>query len=220
MMTAKPSRKPNAGPRFSVRLGHAFRRYLVAGLATLFPVLVTIYLILMIFRFADGLLGQYIGFRVPGLGLVLTIGILLAVGFLSTRFIGRVVFPTLEVWFGRLPFVNKIYPAVKQLAQFLFNEGGRPAAFRRVVLVEYPRPGVHALGFVTNETETSATGTPRKILTLLIPTPPSPFSGPIAFIPEDEVIQLTMSVEDAVMLIVSGGVVSSPLQGVQGAPSP
>lgn len=215
-MRRRPVQERGAGPRLTARAGQAFRRYLVAGLATLFPVLVTVYLFLMIFRFADGLLGRYLGLQIPGLGLVLTIGILLAVGFLSTRFIGRVVFPTLEVWFSRLPFVNKIYPAVKQLAQFLFSsEAGRAAPFRRVVLVEYPRPGIYALAFVTNESETSATGSLQKMLTLLIPTPPSPFSGPIAFMPEKQVIPLTMSVEEAVKLIVSGGVVTSTLEAAR-----
>ncbi len=197
---------------FSVRLGLALRRYFVTGLATLFPLSITIWLLVKIFEFADGLLGQYLAIQIPGLGLLMTILVILAVGVLSTHFVGRLVFPTVETWFSRLPVVNKIYPAVKQLAKFLFAGKGDQKAFRKVVLVQYPRPGSYSLAFVTNETQTSATGTPQTLLTLLIPTPPSPFTGPIIFVPEQDVIPLTMTVEEAVKLTVSAGIVSSPLR--------
>jgi uncharacterized membrane protein len=104
---------------------------------------------------------------------------------------------------------------VKQLAQFLFDEHSRHAAFRRVVLVPYPRPGAYSIAFVTNEAKTTATGSSQQLLTLLIPNPPSPFTGPIIFVPEQDVIPLDLSVEDAVKLIVSGGVVASPLKKAQ-----
>ncbi len=197
--------------RFSVWLGRALRRYFVTGLATLFPGAVTLYLLVAIFRFSDGLLGRYLGSKIPGLGLVLTLLITLAVGVLSSHFIGRLVFPTLEHWFTRLPFVRQIYPAVKQLTQFLFSKGEH-ASFQRVVLVAYPRPGSYSLAFVTHEERTSITGTPENLLTLLVPTPPSPFSGPLLFVPEREVISLKMSVEEALKLVVSGGVISVPLE--------
>ncbi|MBI2496028.1 MAG: DUF502 domain-containing protein, partial [Candidatus Omnitrophica bacterium] len=151
----------------------------------------------------------------PGLGLVVTLLVVLSVGVFSIHFFGRVVFQTIETAFARLPFIKKIYPAVKQLARFLFSEEGAQAAFRRVVLVQYPRPGAYSIAFVTNEAKTTATGKPQTLLTLLIPNPPSPFTGPIIFVPEEDVVPLDLSVEDAVKLIVSGGVVASPLQAAQ-----
>ena len=199
-------------PRFSVRLGHALRRYFVAGLAALFPVTVTLFVLTKIFRFLDGLLGQYLVVHIPGLGLILTVLLLLMVGYLSTHFFGQVVFPTIEAWFSRLPLINKIYPAIKQLTRFLFVGGGHLAAFRRVALVEYPRAGLYTLAFVTNETQTSVTGRPETLLMLLVPTVPSPFTGSLVIVPESQVIPLNMSVEDAVKLIVSGGIVASPLE--------
>jgi len=208
-----PSGRELPSPAFSVRFGQALRRYFVTGLATLFPVTVTFWLLWQIFVFADGMLGRTFGFTFPGLGLLLTVLVILVVGVFSVHFFGRVVFRTLEVALSRLPIVRKVYPAVKQLAQFIFSEGGQPA-FRRVVLVQYPRPGAYSLAFVTNEARTSATGTPTTLLTLLIPNPPSPFTGPIIFVPQEDVIPLDLSVEDAVKLIVSGGVVASPLQAV------
>lgn len=205
---------PSDRPSLSARLGQAFRRYLVTGVATLFPVTITLWLLLTIFKLADGLLGRYLGFSIPGVGLVVTILVILIVGVLSVHFFGRVLFKTIEVWLSRLPFVRKIYPPVKQLARFLFEDESR-SVFRRVVLVQYPRPGAYSLAFVTNESQTTVTGSPQTLLTLLIPNPPSPFTGPIIFVPEAEVVLLDLSVEDAVKLIVSGGVVASPLVASQ-----
>ncbi len=192
-------------------MGQALRRYFITGLAALFPVVVTLYLLVAIFNFSDGLLGRYLGSRIPGLGLLMTLLITLAVGFFSTHFLGRVVFPVIETWFSRLPLIRMIYPAVKQLTRFLFSDS-KQISIRRVALVEYPKEGIFSLAFVTNETPTSATGKPETLLTLLIPTPPSPFSGPLIFVPKEKVLLLDMPVEQALKLIVSGGGVSVSLQ--------
>lgn len=208
-----------ASPRFSLKFGQALRRYFVTGLATLFPVATTLWLVIFIFRFADGLLGQYLGSSIPGLGLLLTVLVIIGVGVLSIHFFGRVLFRTLEAGLARVPIIRKIYPAVKQLAQFLFDEASRESAFRRVVLVQYPRPGAYSLAFVTNESQTTAIGKAETLLTLLIPNPPSPFTGPIIFVPQRDVIPLELTVEDAVKLIVSGGVVASPLQAAGSQPT-
>ena len=211
---AVPAKAPPP-PSLSDQFGQGLRRYFVAGLATLLPVLVTVFLIWKIFEFADGLLGDRLGLKIPGLGLVITVLVILAVGVFSVHVFGRAVVRTLETAFIRLPLVRKIYPLVKQLAQFLFGGEGAQKAFRRVVLVEFPRPGSYAVAFVTNEGRTTVTGTGQTLLTLLVPSPPSPFSGPIIFVPEDKVIPLEMSVEDALKLVVSGGVVASPLQAAK-----
>ena len=213
-MSQSPSSAGDAeSPRSSVR--SVLRRYFVTGLATLFPVTVTLWLVVAIFQFADRVLGKALGVAFPGLGLVVTVLVILVVGVFSIHFFGRVVFHTIEGALSRLPVVKEVYPAVKQLARFLFNEEGQQPSFRRVVLVAYPRPGLYSLAFVTNEGVTSALGPPRRLLTLLIPTPPSPFTGPIIFVPEEEVIPLDLSVEATLKLIVSGGVVGAPLQAAQ-----
>ncbi len=201
-----------ASPRFSIRLRQAFRRYFVTGLATLFPVAVTAILIWKIFQIVDGFLGRLLGFSIFGLGLIVTGLIILVVGVLSVHFFGRVLFRTIEGWFSRLPVIRQIYPAVKQIASFFFTEEGQPTGFRRVVLVQFPRSGSYSLAFVTNESQTAVTGQACKLLTLLIPTPPSPLTGPVIFVPEHEVVPLTLSVEDAIKLIVSGGVVGAPIE--------
>ena len=210
-MSPKPPRNRELDSSAWQRFTQGLRRYFVTGLATLFPVALTLLLLVQIFKFVDGFLGKALGFQIPGLGLLVTILVVMLVGVLSIHFFGRVLFRTLELLLMRLPIVRKVFPAVKQLAQFIFSEEHRQASFRRVVLVPYPRAGAYSLAFVTNETKTSATGTPQTLLTLLIPNPPSPFTGPIIFVPQQDVIPLDLSVEDAVKLIVSGGVVTSPL---------
>ena len=124
-MNPNPIRSPEPPPPLSRRVGQAIRRYFVTGLATLFPVTVTIWLVITIFNIADRFLGRRLGFQFPGLGLLVTIVVILLVGVLSVHFFGRVLFRTLEAWFTRLPLIKKIYPATKQLSQFLFNEEGR-----------------------------------------------------------------------------------------------
>ena len=201
---------------FTARL----RRYFVTGLATLFPVIITLYLLVAIFQFADGLLGHVInrywqrayGYEIPGLGLVITICLILIVGLLSSHFFGQWMVRRVEAWFERLPLVRRIYPSVKQLTRFLFEKNAQEAAVRQVVLVEYPRPGAYSVAFVTNETVTTVTGRSQTLLTLLLPNPPSPFTGPIIFVPKEDVIPLEMSIEEVVRLIVSGGVVAPPLR--------
>lgn len=189
------------------------RRYFLTGLATLFPMAVTIYVIVTLFQIADGFLGRHLGLKIPGLGLALTVLFIIIVGMLSRHMFGQLIFPAIENWFNRLPIVKRIYPAVKQLAQFLFNESSRQTAFQRVVLVQYPRMGSYSIAFVTNES--IRVGASQKLLTLLVPQPPSPFTGPIIFVPQQDVVPLDISIEDALKLIVSGGVVASEVNVAQ-----
>ncbi len=204
---------PSAGSsKRSLSLGHAFRRYFVTGLATLFPVVVTFWLLVKIFQIADGLLGRSLGIKIPGLGLVITLLVILTVGVFSVHLFGRVVFRTIEIWCSRLPLVKKIYPTVKQFAEFLFVEEGRQAGFQRVVLVEYPRARSYSIAFVTKEWQTMLLGVAQTWVTLLIPTPPSPFTGPIIFVPKEDIIPLALSVEEAFKLVLSGGVVAPSIQ--------
>jgi len=206
-MTAK---EPSA-PALSVQVGRALRRYFVTGLAALFPVVVTLWLVVLIFNFADRTLGRWLGFSFPGLGLVVTLIVILLVGVLSIHFFGRVLFRTIEMGLSWLPIIRKIYPPVKQFAQFLFEEGGKQTTVRGVVLAQYPRLGTYTIAFVTNEIRTTITGSPQTLLTLLLPNPPSPFTGPIILVPKEDVIPLDLSVEDVVKFIVSFGVVTPPL---------
>ena len=190
---------------------NSLRRYFVAGLAALFPVTVTLYLVMALFRFSEGWARRLFGFTVPGIGLLITVSIILVVGYLSTHVIGRLIFPTIDALFSRIPLIKSIYPALKQLTQFLFQNDKGPTMLRQVVLVEYPKPGIYSPAFVTNEVPAPALGG-KMMLALLIPTPPSPWSGPMIFVPKESVIPLEMSAEEALKMVVSGGVLSLPLK--------
>ena len=190
---------------------NSVRRYFVAGLAALFPVTVTLYLVMALFRFSEGWAHRLFGFTVPGIGLLITVTIILVVGYLSTHVIGRLIFPAIDALFSRIPLIKSIYPALKQLTQFLFQQGQGTSMLRQVVLVEYPKTGIYSPAFVTNEIAAPALGG-KTMLALLIPTPPSPFSGPMIFVPKESVIPLAISVEEALKMVVSGGVLSLPLK--------
>jgi uncharacterized membrane protein len=189
------------------------RRYFLSGIALILPILITLYILIGLFRFCDGLLGRYInyyfkhnfGYTIPGLGLLLFLIIILVTGFIATNFLGKRLLHLLERWFIKLPFVAKIYPHVKQFTDYVF--GQEKPSFKKVVLVEYPRKGVYSLGFVTNEGMREVENrTKEEIVTVLIPIAPNPFSGFFVFFKKEEVIYLDMKIDEAIKLIVSGGV--------------
>jgi len=199
------ARKGNLARRFA----HVLRRYVVIGLATLFPATTTLWLLAQLFRVTDRFLGRSLRLHVPGLGLGVSCLLIVLVGMGSSHLFGREVLQVLQEWFTRLPLVKRIYPSAKQLADFLFTEASR-LSFPRVGLIEFPRRGAYSLGFVTNRVQTSATGTPQTLLTLLVPH--THLGAYLVFVPEEEVVALTLSAEDALKLIFSGGVVGASLR--------
>ena len=214
-----------SAPSRPVSLMYRLRRYFFTGLVVLFPLVVTVFALIKLFKFADGLLGNYINsylgahynVMIPGLGLLLTVLLIFSAGALHSHFLGGWLVQQIEVGLGRLPLVKHIYPSVKQLTRFVLADGEDEASapFRRVVLVEYPRPGVYSIAFVTNEQPTPIAGSSATLLTVLIPTPPSPLTGPIIFVPKQDATPLDISVEDAFKLVVSDGVVAGPLKALK-----
>jgi len=190
------------------------RKYFITGLLIVLPVLVTLYLFVSLFAFFDNILGRYIsyftvsyfGLKLPGLGLLVFILLIFISGFLATNFIGRRLFVYFEHLWLRFPVVKKIYPAIKQITQFLFSPKLH-ANIQKVVLIEYPRKGIYSLGFVTNQADAAISDrTAKALLNVLVPSVPNPWSGFVVFMPSEEVIYLDMTVEDAIKIIVSGGV--------------
>jgi len=191
----------------------SFGRYFLNGLITLLPAFVTIWLVWLIFTFADGFLGGMIaastGFYFPGLGILVALALILFVGFLTTYVLGKRILWRLEKILYRLPLVNAIYSSMKQVNKILFLQK-ETKAFRRACAVQYPRKGIYSIGFVTGE------GVPeikrrnkREYLNVFIPNTPTPATGFMIVVPASEVIMLDMKLEDAVKLIVSGGVLST-----------
>jgi len=190
------------------------KRIFITGLTAIIPLLITVYVIGGLFYFADGILGktinsylyQYVGYEIPGLGIVIVILIIFILGILIHLSSMR-LFRWVEEVFFRLPLVNKIYFPIKRIVDFLFFP--RRKNFRNVVLVEYPRKGVYSIGFLTNEnTIQFEEKKNKKLHNVFIPSSPSPLTGFTIIVEEKDVIFLDMRADDAIKLIISGGLLT------------
>lgn len=192
----------------------ALRRYLVAGLLVWVPLGVTLLIVTFLVDLIDQTLlllpesiqpENLLGFRIPGLGVVLTTIIVLVTGVVVTNLFGMQLYTVGERILERIPLVRSIYAAVKQVTESMFSSG---KSFRKVVLVEYPRPGMWSLAFQTGSgAEEIRSKTGRDITNVFIPTTPNPTSGFFLMVPQEDVIELDMSVDDGLKLLLSVGVV-------------
>jgi len=205
------------------------KKRILAGLVTVIPIWVTYVIVRWIFDLMVGateplahhvamalqepgtkLLPEavqtYVSWTVPLLALTLTLFILYMLGLLMANVFGRRVFRILENVFIKLPLVKTIYSAVKQIVVTL--GGGRPVNSHRIVLVEFPHPGMRCMGILTSIMEDADTG--RKLATVFIPTTPNPTTGYLQIVPLDRLSETSWSMEEAVKLVMSGGIVSPP----------
>lgn len=190
------------------------RTYFVAGLIVFLPVAITFSIIIWLFRLVDSFLGwalpSLFGWAFPGLGLALSVLVILVIGALATNVLGRRVVGFFERLMLRIPLARSIYSATKSISDTIFLQ--RRAAFRRPVLIEWPRKGgIYRLGFVTGE----VSGVPEgRALNVFIVATPNPTTGFLVFVPEAEAKPLAMSVEDALKIVISGGIIATDLQVV------
>jgi len=207
--------KDERNQRLSYNILSALRRYFFSGLAVIFPLFITIYIIVVIFHFGDRLAGAPInsflesnyGYRIPGLGLLILLLLIIAAGIFSSHFLGKKILPFFERMFMKIPFVASLYPSAKQLSDFLFKADKRKQ-FKKVVLVPYPVKSSYSIGFVTNEAlKIIEEDNKEKLITVLVPLAPAPFSGVLLFLPKEDIKLLDISIDEAIKLIVSGGVV-------------
>ncbi len=201
------------------------RKYLIAGSLVVLPVIITVFVFLWLFSFLDGILGKYInsylmsqyGYKIPGLGIIFAIALILFVGFLVTHLISRGFISFFEKFFLKFPIIKQIYPAVKQMIYFLFSD--RRLSFRKVVLIEYPRKGVYTLGFLTNETlELFKQKTRKDLINIFIPSTPGPLTGYLVMVPKAEVVIVDIAVEEALKMLISGGVVNPSQKSTESLP--
>ncbi len=191
------------------------RRYLVAGLLVWVPVGVTILIIKFLVDLMDQTLlllpagvqpANLLGFRIPGLGIVLTVVVVLVTGMVVTNLFGRQLMRIGERILARIPVVRSIYSSVKQLTETLFSNSGQ--SFRKVVLVPYPHPGSWTMGFLTGVGSGEVRNRlGREVLNVFVPTTPNPTSGFFLIVPREDVIELDMSVDDGLKMLLSVGVV-------------
>ena len=196
------------------------RRVLVAGLITLIPVATTAYILIVTFRFVDGLMGRTVerllGYPIPGLGVIATFLLVLLVGVLATNLLGKRLLRGGERLMLRVPLARTVYVTVKQIVDTVTRQDN---PFKRVVLIEYPRKGVRALGFLTGTTGGEVQGIiAAEVLNVFVPTTPNPTSGFLLLMRREDVILLDMPVEDGIRLIISGGILTPNGAGGPTAP--
>ncbi len=196
-------------------MGTRLKRYFISGLVIFLPLALTAFLLVMMINIADGLLGKYIepyflkefGFYFRGLSIIICVLIIFAIGFFATNFLGRRITAFFERMLLQLPFFRQVYPAFKEMAIFLFARDRM--TFQEVVLVEYPRKGIFSIGFLTNDKVNKISGKLRQdICSVFMPSAPGPLTGFIIFVSKRDLTFLDISVEEAIKVIVSGGVVT------------
>ena len=197
----------------------AVRKWFVSGLLVIVPVAITIGVLQWIIGLLDRTLlilpeawqpDRLIGVHIPGFGVLLTLAIVLAAGAAASNFMGKKLVRWGDWLVSRIPVVRSIYSSVKQVSDTLFSESGN--AFRTAVLVQWPRPDVWTIGFVT--------GTPGgdvanylvdEYLSVYVPTTPNPTGGYFVMLRKNDCVELKMSVDDALKYVISMGVVAPRL---------
>ena len=185
------------------------RNYFITGVVVLIPIGFTLYLSKFLISLSSKILPEninpnsYLPIAIPGIEIIITIIFITIVGGLSLSFIGKRILKIIDDLFKRIPFLRTIYSAILQMTETFSKKDDDK---KSVVLVEYPRKGVWAVGFATKENKgLMAEKTNKKLINIFIPTTPNPTSGFLLMFPIDDVIYLNMSFEEASKFIVSAG---------------
>ncbi len=188
------------------------RKRFISGLLVVVPLIMTFVLLRWLVEFIDGLLRPLIvdlfgtNYDFPLVGFIVTFMLILLMGIIASSYVGRKLVSLWDKQLSRIPIINFVYGAAKQLMQALAIPQNK--SFKSVVMVEYPRRGVYALGFLANEINMSSNGEDRKFLSVFIATTPTPFSGFIVLFPEYEVMYLDMTIEQGIKFFVSGSIIT------------
>lgn len=201
------------------------RAYFLAGILVTAPLAITIALATWLIEFVDSrivpliplrynpdvYLKEYLGYEIgiPGLGLIVLIVFITLVGAMTAGFLGRILIRFSENMLNRMPVVRSVYGASKQILETVLKRQSN--AFRQAVLVEYPRRGIWAVAFITGRTEGEVQNLiADDLINIFLPTTPNPTSGFLLFVPKEDMILLDMSVEEAIKMVISGGIVTPP----------
>ena len=192
----------------------SLKTYFFTGVVVLIPIGITLYLTKFIIQISSKIIPEeinpnnYLPFSIPGLEILISIIVITLVGGLSFSFIGKKLLQLINDLFKRIPILRTIYSAITQMTETFTNKDDSK---RSVVLVEYPRKGTWAVGFATkkNETEISSK-TNKNLINVFLPTTPNPTSGFLLMFPEEEIVYLDMTFEEASKFIVSAGTSAPP----------
>lgn len=193
----------------------SIRRWLLAGLLVLVPLAITLAVLNWIVATLDQTLlilpvawhpDRLLGFHLPGFGVLLTLGIVLLMGAIASNFLGKKLLMVGNALLRRIPIVRSIYSSVKQVSDTLFSENGN--AFRKALLVQWPREGVWTIGFLTGLPGGDVVNhLPADYVSVYVPTTPNPTGGYFVMLKRSECVELKMSVDEALTYVISMGVV-------------
>jgi uncharacterized membrane protein len=190
----------------------SLKRYFLTGLLVITPIWGTVLILKTLFVTVDGILGDLLArmvpsHYVPGLGILALVALVFVTGLFAANFMGRQIVKIWEDWLNRVPLVRGIYSTLKSMMDILsFSERG---SYKRVVLIQFPKNGHYCLAFVTGVTKGEMQDLAQDTLVhVYVPTSPNPTSGYFLLVPEREVMSVEISVEEAMKLIVSGGLYS------------
>ncbi|KTD08274.1 DUF502 domain-containing protein [Legionella jamestowniensis] len=195
-----------------------FRRYILAGLVVWLPIVVTFIVLRFVIELLDKTMAllpnayrpdTLLGVHIPGLGVILSLLIIFVTGIIATNYFGQRLVDFGEKILARIPLVRSVYNASKQVIHALFASNSQ--AFRKVLLVEYPRKGMWSIAFLTGSTDGSviSSHTEEEMISLFIPTTPNPTSGFLIMVPKNEAIEISMTVDEALKFIISLGVMQT-----------
>jgi len=195
------------------------RKDLLAGLLVVVPIGIVILILVWFFSTIDNILQPIIKFifgqEITGLGFAISLVLIYIAGVLASNIVGRRLIRFGESILVKVPVLKQLYSGSKQVVAGLSGAGLNKAAFREVVLVEFPRDGMKTIAFITNEL-TDKSG--RKLLTIYIPTAPMPTSGYFEIVTEDKIIRTDISIDEAMKMIISSGMISPPEIDTEGTP--
>lgn len=195
------------------------RNYFISGLLFSLPLIITFYVMAWIVRTVDGWVQPFIPpeynpqnllpFPMPGLGIVIAIAGLVLVGTLTRGFLGNILLRYSERFFSKMPIIRSVYSTTKQVSEAVLQS--RSKSFREVGMIEYPRPGLWALCFITGTTKGEVQKkTATDVVNVFVPTTPNPTSGFLLFVPRHDIIPINMSVEEGIKMVVSAGMITPP----------
>ena len=189
------------------------RNYFITGVVVLIPIGFTLYLSKFLIGLSSGIIPEninpnnYLPYSIPGIEIIISIIFITIVGGLSLSFLGKKILKLIDDLFKKIPFLRTVYSAILQMTETFSKKDGEK---KSVVLIEYPRKGVWAVGFATKEnTGEMAKKTNQKLVNVFVPTTPNPTSGFLLMFPVDEVIYLNMTFEEASKFVVSAGTSSN-----------
>jgi len=213
-MTTPFDPEPHRRPGLFARLRSSF----LTGIVVIAPVGLTIWLLWSVMGWVDSVVlplvpatilpEKYIGINLRGIGLIIFLLFTIIIGWIAKGILGRSMISFAESLVQRMPVVRTIYSGIKQISETVFAQSER--SFEKACLIQYPRKGIWAIGFVSTTAKGEVhkqTNPQGKLMSIFLPTTPNPTSGFLLFLPEEDVIELEMSVEDAAKLVISAGLV-------------